>query len=184
MWDFEFKQWSKVTMFSLKQFVKELTSQIKVLELHVIFRSCETDNIKTADDDLVNISEKLCLKYRDFFDVNKTEQQSSHQLTDHVIELKSDFKSFYMWIYNMFLTELKALDKYLIKALIKDWIQEFKSFADISVLFILRKSNEFWFCINYYALNVMMIKNHYSLSLINKLLDWLDNFIMFLKINL
>ena len=29
-----------------------------------------------------------------------------------------------------------------------------------------------------------MIKNHYSLSLINKLLDWLDDFIMFSKIDL
>ena len=29
-----------------------------------------------------------------------------------------------------------------------------------------------------------MIKNHYSLSLINKLLDWLNNFVVFSKINL
>ena len=84
----------------------------------------------------------------------------------------------------MFLAELKVLDKYLIKALIKDWIQKFKSSADASVLFISRKSDELWFCIDYHALNIMMIKNCYSLSLINKLLDWLDDFIMFLKINL
>ena len=62
----------------------------------MIFRSCETDNIKTADDDLINVSEKLCLKYRNFFDVDKAEQQSSHQLTDHVIELKSDSELFYI----------------------------------------------------------------------------------------
>ena len=65
-------------MLSLKQFIKELMLQVKVLELCVIFRSCETDNIKTADDNLVNISEKLHLKYRDFFNVDKAEQQSSH----------------------------------------------------------------------------------------------------------
>src|SRR5213083_603295 len=107
-------------MLSLKQFMKELTSQVKVLELCVIFRSCKTDNIKITDDNLVNIFEKLCLKYKDFFDVDKAEQQSSHQLTNHVIELKSDSESFYMQIYNMFSTELKALDEYLIKALIKN----------------------------------------------------------------
>ena len=83
-------------MLSLKQFVKELTSQVKVLELCVVFRSCETDDAETADDNLVNILKKLCLKYRNFFDVDKAEQQSSHQLTDHIIELKSDFESFYM----------------------------------------------------------------------------------------
>src|SRR5438034_1418617 len=84
----------------------------------------------------------------------------------------------------MFLAELKALDEYLIKALIKDWIQEFKSSAGASVLFTLRKSGELQFCIDYHALNAMMIKNHYSLSLINKLLDQLDSSVVFLKINL
>src|SRR5438034_7237120 len=107
-------------MLSSKQFMKELISQVKMLKLHVIFRSCETDNIKITDDDLVNVLKKLHLKYRNFFDVDKVEQQSSHQLIDHVIELKSDSESFYMQIYNMFSAELKALDEYLIKALIKD----------------------------------------------------------------
>jgi hypothetical protein len=51
-----------------------------VLELCVIFRSCETDDIKTADnakivnDNLVNIFKKLCLKYKDFFNIDKAEQ--------------------------------------------------------------------------------------------------------------
>ena len=107
-------------MLSSKQFVKELTFQIKMLEFHVIFKSCKTDNAETADNNLVNISEKLCLKHKDFFDVDKVKQQSSYQLTDHVIELKSDFESFYMQIYNMFSAELKALDEYLIKVLIKN----------------------------------------------------------------
>jgi len=62
----------------------------------MIFRSCETDNIEITDNDLVNILKKLCLKYRDFFDIDKAEQQSSHQLTNHIIKLKSDFKSLYI----------------------------------------------------------------------------------------
>ena len=55
-------------------------SKVKMLELCVIFKSCETDdvkiadNIKTANDDLVNVLEKLCLKYRNFFDVDKIKQ--------------------------------------------------------------------------------------------------------------
>jgi hypothetical protein len=71
-------------MLFLKQFVKELTFQVKMLEFCMIFRSCETDNIKTADDaetaddDFINVSEKLHLKYKDFFNIDKTEQQSSH----------------------------------------------------------------------------------------------------------
>ena len=61
-------------MLFLKQFAKKLTSQIKVLKLCVIFRSCKTDDVEITNDDLVNIFEKLCLKYRDFFYVDKAEQ--------------------------------------------------------------------------------------------------------------
>ena len=61
-------------MLSLKQFAKELTSQVKVLKLYVIFRFYETDDIKITNDSLVNVSEKLCLKYKNFFDVDKAEQ--------------------------------------------------------------------------------------------------------------
>ena len=60
-------------MLSSKQFAKELTLQVKVLELCVIFKSCETDDVKITDDNLADVSEKLCLKYRDFFDVDKAE---------------------------------------------------------------------------------------------------------------
>ena len=171
-------------IFFLKQFMKEFILQVKILKLHVIFKSCEINNVEITNNDFVNVFEKLCLKYKNFFNVDKAEQQSFYWLTDHVIELKSDSESLYMWIYNMFLIELKALDEYLIKTLIKNWIQEFKNSANIFVFFILRKSNKLQFCVDYHALNVMMIKNCYSLSLINKLLDWLDDSVMFLKINL
>ena len=95
-WNFEFEQWSKVTMLSSKQFMKKLTLQVKMLELCVIFRSCKTDDVEITDNSLVNVLKKLHLKYRNFFDVDKAEQQSSYWLTDHVIELKSGFESFYM----------------------------------------------------------------------------------------
>ena len=65
-------------MLSSKQFTKKLTLQIKVLELCVIFRSCEIDDTEITDDNLVNVLKKLHLKYRNFFDVDKAEQQSSH----------------------------------------------------------------------------------------------------------
>ena len=39
---------------------------------------------------------QLYLKYRDFFNINKAEQQPSYQFTDHAIKLRPDFKSFYI----------------------------------------------------------------------------------------
>ncbi len=119
MWDFEFKQTSKIITVFLKQFAKELISKAQVLELHVIFRSCEKNKNKTIINDFSNVLKSLCFKYRDFFNVDKTEQQPPHQPTDHAIELRSGTESLYMQTYNMFSAKLKALDKYLTKALAK-----------------------------------------------------------------
>ena len=51
-------------------------------------------------------------------------------------------------------------------------------------MFVLRKSDEFYLCVNYYELNVIIIKNCYSLSLTSELLDQVDDFIIFSKIDL
>ena len=127
---------------------------------------------------------KLCQKYCDFFNIWNADWLASHQITDHVINLKSDIKFLYMHIYNMFSAELKTLNHYLNDVLIKEWIHKFQSLADALILFILWKSEELWLCIDYYELNVIIIKNCYSLSLISKLLNWLSSSIVFSKINL
>ena len=96
---------------------------VKVLELRVVFKSYKIDDdAKTAslNNSLTNMPEQLCLKYRDFFNVDKAKQQPSHQSTDHAIELRPGSKPPYMQTYNMSPAELKTLDKYLIKTLIKD----------------------------------------------------------------
>ena len=62
----------------------------------MVFKSYEIDNTETTNDSLINISKKLCLKYRDFFNINKAEQQPPHQPTNHTIELKPGFKLSYM----------------------------------------------------------------------------------------
>ena len=73
---------------------------------------------------------------------------------------------------------------YFNNILIKKWIYKFQNFADVFILFIFWKSNELYLCINYHKLNIIIIKNHYFLSLTNKLLDWLSSLIIFSKINL
>src|SRR5438034_11563415 len=77
---------------------------------------------KINNINLSNISKRLCSRYRDFFNVHKAEQQSPHQPTNHIIELKSDTEPSYMRTYNMSPAELKALDIYLNNTLVKGWI--------------------------------------------------------------
>ncbi len=101
-----------------------------------------------------------------------------------MIEFKLNIKFSYMHIYNMFSAELKALKIYINNSLAKEWICEFQSSADTSILFVLRKSDKFCLCIDYHELNIIIIKNCYSLSLTSKLLDHVNNSTIFLKINL
>jgi len=142
------------------------------------------DDKSNIFNNLNNMSKYFHQKYWDFFNIYNTDWLASHQAADHAIELKSDIKSSYMHTYNMFSAELKTLDNYLNNILIKRWIHKSQNSADISILFILWKSDKLHLCINYHELNIIIIKNHYSLLLASKLLNWLDSFIIFSKINL
>ena len=51
-------------------------------------------------------------------------------------------------------------------------------------MFVSRKNDEFCLCINYYELNIIIIKNCYSLSLTSELLDHVNSSTIFSKINL
>ena len=133
---------------------------------------------------LSNVSERLCLRYRNFFNVHKAEQQPPYQPTNHTIKLKPDTEPPYMCTYNMSPAELKALDIYLNNTLTKDWIWELKSSAGAPILFVPKKSNELHLYINYCGLNIIMIKNWYLLLLINELLNRLNSSTVFSKIDL
>ena len=188
----KFEQKSHMTEIFAHHFVKELVSITHIFEVWTAYRSCLDSNNETdlwkdncnISNNLTNMSKKLCSKYHDFFNIQKADQLASHQIINHAIELKSDTEFSYMHTYNMSSAELKTLKNYINNSLVKKWIHKFQSFADTSILFILKKSNKLHFCIDYHKLNVIIIKNCYSLSLISKLLDWIDSSSMFLKINL
>ena len=87
-------------------------------------------------------------------------------------------------MYNMSSAELKILDIYLFKVLKRSWIYKSKSLATAPILFAPKKNGELQLCINYYELNTIIIKNWYSLPLISELLNRINGFVIFLKINL
>ena len=164
---------------SAHYFIKKLASITYVFEIWTAYRSCLDNNDETnfwknncnISDNLINVSKKLYSKYHDFFNIQKADQLAFHQVTDHAIKLKSDTESSYIHIYNMFSAELKTLKNYINNFLIKKWIHKFQNLTDIFIFFISKKSNELHFCIDYYKLNIIIIKNHYFLLLISKLLD-------------
>ena len=52
------------------------------------------------------------------------------------------------------------------------------------ILFVSKKNNNLRLYVNYYKLNKIIIKNQYSLSLINEILNYLNNIKYFIKLNL
>lgn len=84
----------------------------------------------------------------------------------------------------MFQDKLRVLKKYLKKNLTKNFIQISSFFAIFSIFFVRKSDEELWFCVNYKNLNVMIIKNQYSLSLIRETLNWLIKVRYYIKLDI
>ena len=79
---------------------------------------------------------------------------------------------------------ISLLQCYLNENLSKDFIQVSHFQMIISVLFVKKLEEELCFCVNYWDLNVIIIKNQYSLSLISETLNCLSRAKIFIKLNI
>ncbi len=129
----------------------------------------------------------LSLKYHDFLDVFSRELMnilSERRLYDHKIQLQKSKTSIFESLYDMFQDELRILKKYLKNNLIKDFIQVSSFLAISSILFVKKSSEELRFCVNYRSLNVMTVKNRYSLPVIRETLDQLTKIKYYIKLDI
>ncbi len=65
--------------------------------------------------------------------------------------------------------------KYLNENLLKKFITFSQTFYFFLDLFTLKANEDFWFCVNYWKLNVIFKRNKYSLLLINEIIDKIMN---------
>jgi len=129
----------------------------------------------------------LSFEYHDFLDVfsrELTNTLSERRLYDHKIQLQKSKTSIFESLYDMSQDELRVLKKYLKNNLIKDFIQVSSSLAISSILFVKKSSEELKFCVNYRDLNIMTVKNQYSLSLIREILDRLIKIKYYIKLDI
>ena len=122
--------------------------------------------------------------YNDINNENKVYELLKHIVDDHAIELIDEKQSSHDFIYLMFKAKLKVLKAYLDEHFQNDFIRLFKSSIDVSILFIRKKNDSLRLCVNYKKLNVMIIKNKYSLSFIDESLDRLNCVKRFTNLNL
>ena len=140
-------------------------------------------SIKKKSDSVIIFSD--CWKHQlDVFDYKAVNELSLHCLYNHKISLQTEKTLSFDTLYSMFCDELLMCKKYLKNNLKKDFIRLSKSQAAVSVLFIKKLENELQFCINYWALNIITVKNHYLISLFKKILHWLSQVKWYIKLDI
>ncbi len=135
---------------------------------------------------MMKSSKEIFEKYKDFadvFDKINANKLLEHDSQDHAINTKSKMSSFES-VYNLSMTELELFKEYFDEFLTKEFIVFSSSFVDASILFVKKSKNDLRLCVNYKELNVITIKNRYSISLINQLLNRLNDVKKFTKLNI
>jgi hypothetical protein len=121
--------------------------------------------------------------FQDIFFKIKTHKFSKHDFHNHVIEILSNRDFFFDFIYNLSTTKLKILKNYINEYMKKNFIIEFMSSTRIFILFVKKTNDKLRLCVNYKKLNVIIIKNRYSLFFINENLNKLFEIRIFIKLN-
>ena len=136
---------------------------------------------------IMNVLKKIIFKcFKKFKNLNNEDEiykLLKHELINHVIKLKENKSFFYDLIYFLSKSELKILRKYLNKHLKNDFIRFFQSFIKAFILFIKKKNDSLRLCVNHKIFKKLIIKNKYSLSLIDENLNYLNKIQMYIDLN-
>ena len=109
---------------------------------------------------------------------------SKHKLYNHIIHLKKDTQVSASALYSISCDEALKLRQYLDENLSKEFIQVSHFNAAASVLFVKKSEEGLCFCVDYWGLNVITVKNWYLLPLISKTLNCLSWARIFIKLNI
>jgi len=134
---------------------------------------------------LRNILKKMrnIKNYDNVFDSKNLFIFLNYKKESYNINLLLNKKFLYVLLYFLFKKKLSVMQEYLLKNLTLSKICKFISLINALVLFVLKSDNNLKLYINYYNLNVIIIKNRCSLSLIKKTLNFSIYIIYFTKLD-
>ena len=116
-------------------------------------------------------------EYSDYSDVfsaeNAAELPKITGMNKHAIELEENKQPPFEPIYNLDPIELETLKTYIEINLANSFIRPSKSSAGASILFDSKPDGSLCFCVDYWDLNNIIIKNRYPLAFIKESLDQL-----------
>ena len=124
------------------------------------------------------------VKYFDIFSNSDTAELPSHEPTDHVIDLIDEKQPSYGPIYSLNEVELNTLRGYIETNLANDFIRSSTSPTGSPILFVKKPDGGLRLYVNYRELNMITIKNRYSLSLVDESIDRLTMIKRYTQLNL
>ena len=131
---------------------------------------------------------KVLSKYADFasiFSWKSAVQLSKYmRINNHAIEFVEDWQLSYSSIYSLGLVELEILKAYIENNPANSFIKPSKFLAKAFILFNKKPNSGQKFCIDYWGLTNLKIKNRYLLPLVRALLDWIGWAQHFIQLNL
>ncbi len=161
-----------ISQLIFKKYCKRKNVQAFILQCNDIL-DIEFSMNDFVIETMMKSSKEIFEKYKDFadvFDKINADKLFEHDSQDHAIYTKNKMSSFES-VYNLSMIELELFKEYLDEFLIKEFIVLSSSLVDASILFVKKSKDNLKFCVNYRELNVITIKNRYSISLINQLLN-------------
>ncbi len=109
---------------------------------------------------------------------------SEYKSWDHKILLLNDKQSKWMPLYSMSEDQLKKVRTYLDENLKRGFIKSSKSLTEYLILFVSKKNDTKWLCVDYRQLNKITRWDSYFLLLIEELQDRLNRVKWFTSLNL
>ena len=103
---------------------------------------------------------------------------------DYAIKLQLGSKPPLQPIYLLSQNKLQVLWDYIQMVLDKGWIVPSTSPTGVPILFASKKDGDLQLYVDYRGLNEIIIKNHYPLSLISEIMDWLAGANVFTQLDL
>ena len=134
--------------------------------------------------DSATLLPKLYIMFLNVFFRKEANTLPKHEPYDHTIHLKEGTQAPAFTLYGMSRDKALKLCQYLDENLSKEFIWASRSDAAASVLFVKKSEGGFCFCVDYWGLNVITVKNWYPLPLISETLNRLSRARIFTKLDI
>ena len=172
----------QIQVVKLKEFViAALDTDSKTFIVYVAIRKREEMPVyaeKQAQVEALIFNEastKVPIEYSDYSNVfsaeNAAELPENTGINEHAIKLKKGKQLPFGPIYSLGLVELETLKTYIKTNLANGFIRHSKSPAGTPILFDWKSDRSLCFCVNYWGLNNITIKNRYLLPFIGESLN-------------